>query len=106
MSRRHESWVRRLAKFWTVARSTPMRSGAPLYPNCMVDITEAIDVKREAMLQFRTQVTENDFVRSILGLNAYRAAFHLGSRGYAEAFYRCRSLEFRRLCWHLVGRGS
>lgn len=76
---------------------------SPLYPNCMVDIGDVVEIKQKALLQFTTQLADNDFVHSILGLNAYRAAFHLRSRGYAEAFFRCSPLEFRRLCRHLVG---
>ncbi len=76
---------------------------SPLYPNCMVDISDVVEVKRRALLQFVSQVADNDFVHSILGLNAYRAAFHLRSRGYAEAFFRSSAREFRRLCRHLVG---
>jgi len=76
---------------------------SPLYPNCMVDIGDVVEVKRKALLQFATQLADNDFARSILGLNAYRAAFYLRGRGYAEAFFRCSPREFRRLCWHLVG---
>jgi LmbE family N-acetylglucosaminyl deacetylase len=76
---------------------------SPLYPNCMVDISDVVEVKRQALLQFAAQVVDNDFVHSILGLNAYRAIFHLRSRGYAEAFFRCSAREFRRLCRHLVG---
>lgn len=76
---------------------------SPLYSNCMVDISDVVEIKRQALLQYATQVADNDFVHSILGLNAYRAAFHLGSKGFAEAFFRCSPQEFRRLCWHLVG---
>jgi len=76
---------------------------SPLYPNCMVDISDVAEVKRQALLEFATQIADNDYVHSMLGLNAYRAAFHLKSRGYAEAFFRCSPREFRRLCWHLVG---
>lgn len=78
----------------------------PLYPNCMVDISDVIEIKRQAMLQFISQIQDNDFPRSILGLNAYRSVFHLHSRGYAEAFFRCSPREFRRLCRHLVGISS
>lgn len=79
---------------------------SPLYPNCMVDISDVVEIKRQALLQYATQVADNDFVHSIMGLNAYRAAFHLKSRGYAEAFFRCSAREFRRLCWHLVGASA
>ncbi len=76
---------------------------SPLYPNCMVDISDVIEIKRQALRQFASQIRDNDLARSILALNAYRSAFHLGSRGYAEAFFRCSSAEFRRLCQLLVG---
>ena len=79
---------------------------SPQYPNCMVDISDVVEIKRQALLQFSSQIRDNDFHRSVLGLNAYRSAFHLGSRGYAETFFRCSPREFRRLCRHLVGMSS
>lgn len=79
---------------------------SPLYPNCMVDISGVVGIKRQALLEFATQIADNDYVHSILGLNAYRAAFHLRSRGYAEAFFRCTPRVFRRLCRHVVGISS
>jgi LmbE family N-acetylglucosaminyl deacetylase len=78
----------------------------PLYPNCMVDISEVIEIKRQALLQFSSQIQDNDFPRSILGLNAYRSGFHLGSRGYAETFFRCSPRQFRWLCGHVAGMFS
>lgn len=77
---------------------------SPLYPTSLVDITAVADVKRRALLEFRSQIDDNNLVHSILGLNAYRSMFRLGSRGYAEAFFRCSAGEFRRLTRRLVGR--
>jgi N-acetylglucosamine malate deacetylase 1 len=75
----------------------------PIYPNCMIDISNVADVKREALRCFASQIADNDYLHSILGLNAYRAMFHLRSRGYAEAFYRTTPTRYRRLCRLLVG---
>lgn len=79
---------------------------SPLYPNCMVEITAVAERKREALRRFASQVAENDYPHSILGLNAYRAMFHLQSRGYAEAFHRSSPAGYRRLCRLLVGEAD
>jgi LmbE family N-acetylglucosaminyl deacetylase len=78
---------------------------SPLYPNCMVDISPVVERKRAALRQYATQLPDNDYLHSVLGLNAYRSMVHLGSRGYAEAFYSSSPQGYRRLCRWLVGKG-
>lgn len=58
-----------------------------LYPNCLVDISEAVEAKRRALEQFSSQMLHSDLVRIFLGLNRYRSIY-FGGRGYAEAFFR------------------
>ncbi len=59
----------------------------PLVPNRVVDITEVIDVKRDAMAEFASQLAEYDYARAMLGLNAYRALLAGRGHGFAECFY-------------------
>jgi len=74
----------------------------PIAPNCLVDITGVIDVKRRALDQFASQMSSIDFGRCILGLHAYRSMIHLRGRGYAEAFVLLPADEYRRLSSRLL----
>jgi len=74
----------------------------PLEPNCLVDITSVIDIKRRALEQFASQMTSIDFGRCILGLHAYRSMIHLRGHGYAEAFVLVPADEYRRLSLRLL----
>ncbi len=74
----------------------------PIEPNCLVDITSVIDIKRRALAQFASQMTSIDFGRCILGLHAYRSMIHLRGHGYAEAFVLVPADEYRRLSLRLL----
>lgn len=74
----------------------------PIEPNCLVDITSVIDIKRRALEQFASQMTSIDFGRCILGLHAYRSMIHLRGHGYAEAFVLVPADEYRRLSLRLL----
>lgn len=60
---------------------------APVVTNAIVDITDVIEVKREAMYKFVSQISDYDYPRAILGLNAYRSLLNGRGQGFAEAFY-------------------
>lgn len=70
---------------------------APLVANRVVDITDAIDVKREAMAEFKSQLAQYDYARAMLALNTYRALLANHGDGYAEAFYVADLDLYRRL---------
>ncbi len=75
----------------------------PLYPNCLVDIGETVEVKRRALEQYRSQLADNDYVHASLGLNAYRSLLLSRSApGFAEAFFAAPLGAYRRLheAWH------
>jgi len=58
-----------------------------LFPNCLVNIDATVQIKRDALNHYRSQLAEAEYGHTQLGLNAYRsAAFHGGSCHYAEAF--------------------
>jgi N-acetylglucosamine malate deacetylase 1 len=70
----------------------------PLYPNCLVDIGETVEVKRRALEQYRSQLADNDYLHSALGLNAYRSMLLSRSApGFAEAFFAAPLGEYLRL---------
>jgi LmbE family N-acetylglucosaminyl deacetylase len=59
----------------------------PLLASRLVDISEVIKTKEQAIEQFVSQLAQADFLRTILGLNAYRSLYQARGHGYAEAFY-------------------
>ena len=70
----------------------------PQYPNCLVGIDSVVDVKRAALAQYRSQLSEADFEHGILGLNAYRAMMRPRSGfRYAEAFCALPFAEYATL---------
>ena len=58
----------------------------PLIPNRIVDITRDVEIKKEALSQYASQLEEVDYVGTTLALNRYRSVTNLKGRGYAEAF--------------------
>ena len=61
----------------------------PLWPNCLVEITDTIQIKRQALEHYQSQLADRDYVRAICGLNAYRSLLLPDrSSGYVEAFWR------------------
>jgi N-acetylglucosamine malate deacetylase 1 len=72
----------------------------PLFPNTLVDITGQVETKTKALNAHWSQVTHQNFVDSIVGLNSYRA-FGLGREiKSCEAFYKCSKEEFINLVLH------
>jgi LmbE family N-acetylglucosaminyl deacetylase len=69
-----------------------------LFPNCLVNIDETAQLKREALSHYRSQLAEADYAHTQFGLNAYRsAAFLGGSCRFAEAFCALSLDEYRNL---------
>jgi N-acetylglucosamine malate deacetylase 1 len=69
----------------------------PLIPNRLVNITDVIDDKRNAILEHASQLKELEYVDAILGLNRYRAAMFRKESMYAEAFIYCTSAQYFEL---------
>ena len=76
----------------------------PLLANRVLDITDVVEVKRQALEQFESQLAHVDYVRTLLGLNAYRSIYFQRGRGYAEAFYECTPQVYRDLFERLTRR--
>lgn len=60
---------------------------SPLFNNTVVDITDVIKEKREAMKAYVSQISDLDYPRVILGLNTYRSLMTRQGSGFAEGFY-------------------
>jgi LmbE family N-acetylglucosaminyl deacetylase len=70
----------------------------PLFPNCVVKIDEVLGVKKDALSQYQSQLTQTDYLHSALGLNAYRsAAFKENLGRFAEAFYCVPLVQYRAM---------
>ncbi|MBM0108353.1 PIG-L family deacetylase [Steroidobacter sp. S1-65] len=71
----------------------------PLFPNCLVRIDSTVEIKKQALQEYRSQLQQCDYLHASIGLNAHRSAGLLnpeGSRGgYAEAFYSSSLPEYR-----------
>ncbi len=68
-----------------------------LVPNCSVDISDVLEVKKSALEQFETQTSRFDLVDAFVGLARYRAVMHFHAVTHVECFYRCSPGKFLRL---------
>ncbi len=70
----------------------------PLFPNCLVNIDATLEAKRTALMQYRSQLAESDYVHTQFGLNAYRSAAFIGECcRHAEAFCSLPLARYREL---------
>ena len=71
----------------------------PLFPNCLVRIDATVEVKRQALQEYPSQLKQCDYLHASIGLNAHRSAGLMsppGFRGsYAEAFYATPLPQYR-----------
>lgn len=70
----------------------------PLFPNCLVRIDSTVEVKKQALQEYASQLKQCDYLHASIGLNAHRSAGLInppGSRGYAEAFYATSLPQYR-----------
>jgi N-acetylglucosamine malate deacetylase 1 len=67
-----------------------------LWPNIGVDISSVVDIKREAINCYASQVAYVDYVEGALGLNRFRG-LKLGV-DYAEALFACDARPFVGVC--------
>lgn len=71
---------------------TPLMS-----PNCIVDITSFLDVKKHALEQHQSQISQSPIIEAAIGLARYRGVLHSLQDRYAEAFFQCSLSEYRHL---------
>ncbi len=67
-----------------------------LWPNIGVDISSVVDIKRDAINCYASQVAHVDYVEGALGLNRFRG-IKLGV-DYAEALFACDPRTFIGVC--------
>lgn len=61
--------------------------GSPLRANLLLDISAVWDLKEEAMQSFASQLQQQDYIRHVKGLNAYRTYTLPPDVRYAEAYH-------------------
>lgn len=60
---------------------------SPIYANLLVDVSDTMPLKREAIRCHESQIADADYLAGIEGLNRYRAVSGLATGTHAEAFY-------------------
>jgi N-acetylglucosamine malate deacetylase 1 len=100
--------------FYTATKNDAMGKGfapiyreyevwTPLLSNRIVDISDVVDVKQQAIEQFDSQIAQTNYLRTQLALNAYRSLYFSQGHGYAEAFFESSAEHHLSLWGHLVG---
>jgi N-acetylglucosamine malate deacetylase 1 len=60
----------------------------PLFPNTVVAIDAVVELKREALSHYKSQLASLDYIHTAMGLNSYRSAAFTEPRiRFAEAFF-------------------
>lgn len=70
--------------------------GVPLFPNRLLDITDIVDRKREAMRRFSSQLAAQNYLDQCEGLNRFRTYTLPRTVTHAEAFCLLRSADLPR----------
>ncbi|KPK66357.1 hypothetical protein AMJ71_02615 [candidate division TA06 bacterium SM1_40] len=78
----------------------------PLIPNRIVDITDEMAVKCEAIGEHRTQTKNIEYIRLVKGLNAYRTLHAPRECEYAEAFFAAPRERYLQLWDYVEGEAS
>lgn len=85
-------------EFWCYEAS------APILPNVIVNISEVIELKKQAIAMYASQQATNDYIYTIAeGLNRFRAFGIMKGSGYAEGFYRTNLAYMQQLVDDLEG---
>jgi LmbE family N-acetylglucosaminyl deacetylase len=71
-----------------------------LVPNLIIDITDSIAEKKEALSRYKSQLSSNDWLDAAVSLNRYRGVTS-GVGTYAEGFMRFSMKEYYRI-WETV----
>lgn len=69
----------------------------PVYANRIIDISDVMEIKIQAINVFQSQRHYMDYARGITSLNSYRSFFHHKAKGYAEAFFSCQPEDYLAL---------
>jgi LmbE family N-acetylglucosaminyl deacetylase len=71
-----------------------------LVPNLIIDITDSVAEKKQALLKYSSQLTANDWLDAALSINRFRGVTS-GAGTYAEGFMRYSIKEYFRI-WQTV----
>ncbi|MDR3071749.1 MAG: PIG-L family deacetylase [Endomicrobium sp.] len=71
---------------------------SPLNPNCLFDISDVWDLKKEAIECYQTQISTRDYVRIAQGLNQYWGEIKEHGMRYAETFFMATMQKYISLC--------
>ncbi len=74
-----------------------------LVPNLVINITDTIDAKKEAISRHRSQLLSNDWLDAAVSLNRYRGVTS-GAGAYAEGFMRHSAAEYYDIWKAVYGR--
>jgi len=92
-------FLRSSAKCGFNGRCIAYEINSPLFPNRILDITDCVDLKIDAVKSFESQLSVNNYIQTIIeGLNRFRTNSVMLGNGYAEGFYIC-DIQFYQ---HLV----
>ena len=69
----------------------------PLIPNRLVNISNVVEAKKNALMEHASQLKELDYLDAAMSLNRYRAAMYRKSSPFAEAFIYCTSVQYFEL---------
>ena len=68
----------------------------PTVPNRLIDISDLVEVKKEAIGYHKSQLTEVDYISAILGLNQYRAALYTKKKmSFAEGYLEMSFTDYK-----------
>lgn len=68
----------------------------PFFPNRLINITDVINIKKQAIKAHISQLKSREYDKAILALNQYRGEIN-GIRGYAEAFFVAQVGIYKKL---------
>jgi LmbE family N-acetylglucosaminyl deacetylase len=69
-----------------------------LFPNCVINIDATMELKKQAIACYRSQLEHTDYLHTAIGLNAHRSLALGGRAGqFAEAFHALSLADYRQL---------
>jgi N-acetylglucosamine malate deacetylase 1 len=70
----------------------------PIFPNTILDITDCVEKKIDALKCYKSQLSINDYLYTVIeGLNRFRTNSVMLGKGYAEGFFQCDVLFYKQL---------
>lgn len=70
---------------------------SPLIPNLVVDISDVVEKKIEAIKCYESQLKYINYLDTIIGLNSYRSITNLHGKGYCEGYLLLKFDDYIKL---------